>query len=135
MKKLALGLASAATLTLGVAIAQPRPDAGTATPPAGRQPGMGPGAHGMAPGSCGCMQMMGQGGGAGRPGGMMQQGACPHAQAIGSVRAENTKDGAVLRFTAKSAAQAAQVQAHVQMMASCISAHHAGAADGGTPAH
>jgi hypothetical protein len=131
MKKLALGFASAATLMLGVAIAQPRPDAGMGTPPpASHHPGMGPGARGMAPGECGCMQGMGQG----RQGGMMQQGACPHAQAIGSVRAENTKDGAVLRFTAKSAAQAAQVQAHVQMMARCISAHHGGAADGGTPA-
>ena len=136
MKKRVLGLTSVATLALGVAVAQPRPDAGAPPPPAGPSPAMGRGAGGMPPGGCGCMQGMGQGGAPGRGGGMMQPGSCPGMQAIAGVKAESTKDGAVLRFTAKSAAQAAQVQAHAQMMARCINAHlgaQQGEADGGMP--
>lgn len=149
MKKLALGFASAAALLLGSALAQPpRPDAGSALPSAGRP---GPGPHAMA--GCECMQMMHGGGGGpgmphrggmGAPGQMQMDGgmgpgamACPGMEAIGSIRAESTRDGAVLRFTARSPAQAPQVQAHVQMMARCMSAHHAAGgaqgADAGTP--
>lgn len=142
MKKLALGLASATALLLGSALAQPpRPDGGTGKMPPPHAGGAM--AQGM-PEECACMHggMMQEGMGHGGPmHGGMHAGAmkCPGMDAIGSVRAENTSTGAVLRFTAKSPAQAAEVQQHVQMMARCMSAHHAAAAgggagaDGGTP--
>lgn len=67
-------------------------------------------------------KMMGEGHGMGDSGG-----GCGPMRAMADVKVEQTPQGAVLRLTAKDAAQVAQVQEHARMMERCMGGGAAGA--------
>lgn len=66
--------------------------------------------------------MMDEGGGQGGKMGHHMGGAGMHCPMAGmaDVKVEQTPTGAILRLTAKSPDQVAEVQQHAQMMASCM---------------
>lgn len=111
--KLGYGFIIAAGLMLG-----PTTFAQEKTTPPAKASKSGSGAQQAQENQGDCRSMMGgmKGMGGSGMGGM----GCGHMRSVADVKVEQTKDGAVLRLTAKSPEQVAQVQQHAQMMKRCM---------------